>query len=230
MHLLFRKCKICPSLTGISSLFLSLKLLKLMPRKILIRTNQFPYHITLRSNNKDWFELPLSIMWKLCKQSIAKAQASYPTNIEAFVLMANHYHLLIWTPNSDIDKFMYVLNSSISKEIRIRTKRINRIFGDRYKWTLVDHERYYLQVLRYIYQNPVKAQVTSTCHDYPFSTLRYIYLNEDFEAPIYNCNEARKLLLEGFFERDLHKREIIAKALQRSRFNYPKRSSSRRAI
>ena len=30
-----------------------------MARKLLIRTDQFPYHVTTRSRNKDWYDLPM---------------------------------------------------------------------------------------------------------------------------------------------------------------------------
>lgn len=201
-----------------------------MPRKNLIRTDQFPYHITIRSNNRDWFELPLEEMWDICKQGLKHAHQAHPSKVEAFVLMSNHYHLLIWTPKSDVDRFMYELNSYISKIVRFRTKRINRIFGDRYKWTLVDQQNYYKQVLRYIYQNPLKAGLVIKCELYPYSTLAYIASEQSFEVPIYNESESLRLLKDGYFEKELDKRAIIAKALSRSKFNFPKVNSSRRAI
>ena len=33
-----------------------------------------------------------------------------PVKIEAFVLMSNHYHLLLYTPDANLDKFMNVLS------------------------------------------------------------------------------------------------------------------------
>ena len=193
-----------------------------MPRKNLIRTNQFPYHVTLRSNNRDWFELPLNEIWDICKSGLAHAYKIYPADVEAFVLMANHYHLLIWTPNSDLDKFMYELNSYISKIIRFRTKRINRIF--------VDQESYYQQVLRYIYQNPIKAELVEQCELYPYSSLYYMANEQDFGIPIYNHRRSIELMRSGYFEMEMDKRDTIAKALSRSTFNVPKSRSSRRPI
>lgn len=144
-----------------------------MARKNLIRTNEYPYHVTIRSNNKEWFNLPLTEMWTICINAIRVSNFKVPVKVEAFVLMNNHYHLLLYTPNSNLDKFMNVLNSKISKDIRIRTNRINRVFGDRYKWKLITCNLYYKSVIRYIFQNPLEVKLVTKCEDYVFSTLYY---------------------------------------------------------
>tara|TARA_R110002072_G_scaffold64203_7_gene159893 strand:- start:56037 stop:56477 length:441 start_codon:yes stop_codon:yes gene_type:complete len=139
-----------------------------MPRKKLIRTNELPYHVTIRSNNKDWFELPMETMWFITQKSISYAQFRNPVSMDIFVLMQNHYHIILRTPNSDIDRFMFHLNTKLSKEIRNRTGRINRIFGDRYHWELIDNNFYYENALRYVAENPVRAGLVESYEKYPF--------------------------------------------------------------
>ena len=148
-----------------------------MPRKNLIRSHLYPYHVTIRCNNKEWFDLPLSEIWQICLEAFAYAISKVYVKIQAFVLMSNHYHLLIWTPDSNLDRFMFFFNYNISKKIRVRTGRINRIFGDRYRWTLVQEESYFNAVLIYIYQNPLRQHLVLKCEDYPFSTLKYFVNN-----------------------------------------------------
>ena len=121
----------------------------------------------------------MSTVWNYCLKSIKYAQNHHPVEIQAFVLMTNHYHLLIWTPNCDIDRFMFFMNSHLSKLIRRETGRINRIFGDRYKWSIVKDQKYYQTVLRYVYQNPNRKGITQKCQNYEFSTLSYVIKNED---------------------------------------------------
>lgn len=144
-----------------------------MPRKMLIRSADLPYHVTIRCNNREWFDLPMRRVWEICLYSISRANFKRPVNIEAFVLMANHYHLLLYTPNGDLDKFMQIFNTCLSHFLRIETNRINRIFGDRYKWSLVTEQRYYQNVVRYVFQNPIRAGLVSLCQEYPFSSLHY---------------------------------------------------------
>ena len=148
-----------------------------MPRKNLIRTSEFPYHVTIRTNNKEWFNLPLKEVWQMCLLGISETVKRHEAKIQAFVLMNNHYHLLIWTPKSNLDKFMQMFNSRLSKEIRKSTGNINRIFGDRYHWCLIKDEKYHQSVLRYIYQNPLRAGISKRCESYEFSTLKY-FINE----------------------------------------------------
>ncbi len=144
-----------------------------MPRKNLIRTNLYYYHITTRSNHKDWFALPLEDLWEISKKSFLKAQKNNPADVSQFVLMGNHYHLLIKTPFKDIDRFMFWFNRTFSNYLREASGKENRMFGSSYKWSLVTDERYLFNVRRYIYQNPIRAGLCQKCKDYPYSTLYY---------------------------------------------------------
>lgn len=195
-----------------------------MPRKNLIRTDQFPYHVTIRCNNKEWFDLPREDVWRYCISSIRIASKKYPVKIQAFVLMGNHYHLMIWTPNSDLDRFMYEMNRTLSKYLRQETRRINRIFGDRYKWSLIQNEIYYQIVLKYIYQNPVRAGISNFCEEYRFSTL-YYFLNLDilpfelYNPTLGDKNEFLKWINNEYEKRE---REKIQKALKRPVFKWHK--------
>lgn len=144
-----------------------------MPRKPLVRTSLYPYHVTSRANNKEWFELPLDQVWDICIKSMRAAYYKHPVDIISFVLMGNHYHLLVQTPHSNLDQFMYELNKNIAIDLKQRTGRINKIFGGRYKWCLISNMRYLANCYRYIYQNPLRANITKRCQDYPFSTLYY---------------------------------------------------------
>lgn len=150
-----------------------------MPRKNLIRTPHHYYHITTRANNKEWFALPLREIWSISQTAFNKSQENAPAIVSQFVLMGNHYHLLIKTPNSDIDIFMFWFNKTFSDLLRKKSGRINRMFGSNYKWSLIQDPSYLFNVVRYVYQNPIRAGVVSRCEDYPFSTLYYKKRNKD---------------------------------------------------
>jgi len=143
-----------------------------MPRKNLIRTNLIPYHVTNRSNNKDWYQISMSEVWEIAQLSLSKAYKKYPFDLHAFVLMSNHYHMLIQTPDSNIDKIMFEFGMSFSKDLRKASNRVNKMFGGRYKWSLINSHAYYCNVIRYIYQNPLRANIVKKCEDYPFSSLK----------------------------------------------------------
>lgn len=144
-----------------------------MPRKNLIRNSEYYYHVTSRTNNRDWFNVEMDYVWKYATASLAFAQKKYPAIITQFVLMSNHYHLLIKTPNEDIDKFMYEFNKLFTLKLRIHSKRINKILGGRYKWSLITTPQHYYMVYRYVYQNPLRAGLSEQCQHYLYSTLHY---------------------------------------------------------
>lgn len=150
-----------------------------MPRKNLIRTHEYYYHITTRSNHKEWFKIPLNEVWKISIKAFDNAQNENPAYVSQYVLMANHYHMLIRTPKSDIDKFMYSFNKTFSDLLRIKTGKENRMFGSNYKWSLIQSDRYFHNVFRYIYQNPLRAGICNNCEDYPYSTYHYTFHQKD---------------------------------------------------
>ena len=155
-----------------------------MSRKILIRTNLYPYHVTSRTINKDWFDIPLSEVWNMSLFCLKQANKKYPIELISFVLMSNHYHLLLKTPDSNLDKFMYEFNKHLAQIILKRSERISRIFGDRYKWCLIKNQSYLYNCYRYIYQNPMRANLVKECQSYPYSTLNYITQNKNFPLRI----------------------------------------------
>lgn len=56
-------------------------------------------------------------------------------------------------------------------EIQRVSSRINKIFGGRYKGCIIDNYRYLINVLKYIYRNPVGVGLCEKAEDYPYSTL-----------------------------------------------------------
>jgi putative transposase len=157
-----------------------------MPRKTLIRSNNLPYHVTARSNNKEWFTLPMPDMWDLAQESLREAIGIHRVEVISFVLMGNHYHMLLLTPESNLDNFMYEFNKRFALKIKNRTGQINRIFGGRYKWCLIQSQHYLINCYKYVYQNPVRAGLVQSCEDYPFSTLRSLIKNIKFSIPIHD--------------------------------------------
>ncbi|MGI4993536.1 transposase [Halobacteriovorax sp. GFR7] len=142
-----------------------------MPRKKLIRSSEHVYHITTRSNSKEWFYLPLHECWNICVELISEGLERFSVELHAFVLMNNHYHLMARFPKANIDKFMHFYNKNMSRRINMSTGRINHVFGGTYKWSLINSERYYFNAIKYLYQNPVRANICSRVEDYPYSTL-----------------------------------------------------------
>ncbi len=149
-----------------------------MPKKPIIRTSEYPYHIYARSNNRENFFIPTSNVWEIMVSEIRTVTNRYHAQIHAFILMLNHFHMLISTPKENIDAIMKYLMREVSRKIARSAKRINRIFGGRYRRSLIKNNAYYAHVYRYIYRNPVEVKMSNKVEEYPFSTMQMLIKNQ----------------------------------------------------
>lgn len=142
-----------------------------MPRKLLERTNLYPYHVTARCNNKDWYNLPLGDIWNIYKHCFYGVIKKYRFRPISFVLMNNHFHMLLHTPNANIDDGMMYFMRQSSLMIGNATGRINKIYGSRYKPNLITEYEYFKIAFKYVYRNPVRANICQQVEQYNWSTL-----------------------------------------------------------
>ena len=128
------------------------------------------YHVCGRSNNRDWFLLPLTQVWKIFCDVIEKTINLYGVNVHAFVLMANHFHAVLSTPREPLDVSMRYFMTESSRSIARSCNRINHVYGGRYKWSLLTDAYSYAYVLKYVLRNPVRAGIVENVDDYEWSS------------------------------------------------------------
>lgn len=75
-----------------------------------------------------------------------------------FVLMTNHFHLLVQTARPNLSSWMQWLSVSYSVNFNRRYHRSGHLFQGRYKSFLVDTGDYLLGLSRYIHLNPVRGR------------------------------------------------------------------------
>ena len=141
-----------------------------MSKRKLIRSDCFPYHVTARGNNRERFPLTLDSVWKIATEELAITSDLYGAEVQAFVLMPNHFHLLITTPDVDLGKIMQIFMSNFTRRVNILSGRTGRIFGAPYRPSLITSGNYYGHALKYVYRNPVKARLCEQIEEYEFST------------------------------------------------------------
>jgi len=195
-----------------------------MPRKNLIRTPEYPYHVYARSNNREYFSLSLEDLWPIFVRRLREISEEYLVNIHAFLLMANHYHLIISTPNSNLDLAMNHFQRETAKEANLKSQRINHFYGGRYRWSLINSERYYWAVVKYVFRNPVRAGICGCVEEYRYSSLtrqgpQYPWLLNDF---YYRSCDQIEINLEWLNEPFLTEQENgIRAGLRRYKFKPP---------
>lgn len=144
-----------------------------MPRSLLIRTDEYPYHVVNRSNNKEFFYLDLDELWLIFIDILGVLHYEYKCNIHSFVLMSNHYHLILSTPQKNLSEAMNYMHREVAKRANKKAKRINHFFGGRYKPCLIQNENYYWNAVKYVFRNPVDAGLCNRVEKYKYSSLNF---------------------------------------------------------
>ena len=135
------------------------------------------YHVIQRSSNREMIFGKVSD-----KEYFIDLLAGYKKKLGyrlfGYVLMDNHYHLLLQTGAIPLSKIMQRINFRYSKFYNQKYNRHGHVFGGRYKAGLVQDESYLFAILRYIHQNPVQAGICKQINDYKWSS-----------DPAYRANE-----------------------------------------
>jgi REP element-mobilizing transposase RayT len=92
--------------------------------------------------------------------------------LHAWVLMSNHYHLLIEVPEIGLSRGIKWLNQTYAEDFNARHERVGHLFQGRFKGVLVEREGHLLELLRYIVLNPVRCGAVALADEYPWSSYR----------------------------------------------------------
>lgn len=84
------------------------------------------------------------------------------TDCLAWSLLSNHVHLLLRPRTGSLASFMRRLLTSYAVTFNLRYKRSGHLFQNRYKSFLCDEESYFLELVRYIHLNPLRAGLVDT--------------------------------------------------------------------
>lgn len=93
------------------------------------------------------------------------------SDVVAYCLMPNHFHLLICIKEADkITESLRNLFISYTKSLNKEVNRSGPLWEGRYKSKLVPGDDYLLHLTRYIHLNPVKAKLVNKPEDWKFSS------------------------------------------------------------
>lgn len=106
--------------------------------------------------------------------SSAKEKSNYV--IYGYCLMDNHVHLLIEEGHEHIGKSIKRITVGYVQWHNQKYCRTGHLFQNRYKSETVEDDTYFLTVLRYIHQNPIKAGLVQDISQYKWSS--YIHYLE----------------------------------------------------
>jgi REP element-mobilizing transposase RayT len=127
--------------------------------------------------------------------------------VAAYCLMSNHYHLLLQTPQGNLDRCMRHINGIYTQRFNRRYQTDGQLFRGRYNAMLVDADNYLLELLKYIHRNPLRAGLAANVADYPWSSHREYaspankgnWLYKEFVLSILEKNKALQLTAYNSF-------------------------------
>ena len=154
-----------------------------MSRKPRIHLPGGIYHVMLRGNGGQaifFSDSDRQVVYSLLEEGIER----FDYRVHAFCLMSNHMHFALQVGELPLSKIMQNLSFRYTRHINQQQKRMGHLFQGRYKALLVDEERYLLGLIRYIHQNPLRADLVKDLKNYPYSS-HLCYLESEQKDWVY---------------------------------------------
>ncbi len=129
------------------------------------------YHVVTRGNNKQKIFLDDDDRQQYY-MVLAQAKKNSDFSLYAYCFMDNHIHLMIKEGLESVSGVMRRIGSSYVYRFNQKHERVGYLFQDRYKSEPVHDDSYFITVLRYIHNNPVKAGLVDKAEDYAWSSYR----------------------------------------------------------
>ena len=131
-------------------------------------------HVTNRGNDRRRLFFEDVDYWTFVRL-LTNAKRRYPVKIYGLCVMPNHFHALV-EPLADgaLSAYFQWVLGRYACDLRsfTRTTGEGHVFQSRFWSDLIDDDRHFLSVLRYIEANPVKAQLVGSAGEWRWSSLR----------------------------------------------------------
>jgi len=127
------------------------------------------YHVFSRGNNQQNIFVTNNDRY-LFLETLGQMSERFDNDIFAYVLMRNHYHLLLCTPKANLSRSMQWLGTTYTRRFNLDHFQSGHLFQGRYKSILVENDAYLMQLSYYIHNNPLRAGRVKRLIDYRWSS------------------------------------------------------------
>ena len=145
-----------------------------MARQPRLTVPGYPHHVIQRGTNrqsivKDDFDRQYLL------DLFEEYSEEFEVAIHAYVLMDNHFHLLV-TPatGTSLPNMMQAVGRTYVRHYNLRHNRVGALWEGRYRSNLIESESYLLTCMMYIDLNPVRAGMVTTAQDHKWSSHRHL--------------------------------------------------------
>ena len=126
-----------------------------MSRKARMKSESGIYHILMRGKNRQDIFKAYEDRYAYLERMLRCREKSN-ISIFAYCMMNNHVHLLVKEGDEDISQTIKNINASYAHWFNKKYEKSGSLFQDRYLSEQVENDDYFLTVLRFIHQNPVR--------------------------------------------------------------------------
>lgn len=140
----------------------------------------------------------------------------------AWVLMNNHYHWVLRTPEANLVAGMKWFQNTYTRRFNTKHQRWGHVFGGRYKAIVVQHQGggYLEALIDYVHLNParagiVKSQTGRGLVDYPWSSLAQGYAVAPGQRPLWMAVQ-KGVELFGFKDTTAGRRKFVERLEKRN--------------
>jgi len=129
-----------------------------MARPLRIEFEDALYHITARGNRRERI-FASDVDRARFLEIVARSLARFGVEVHAYVLLPNHFHLLVRTRRANLSRWMHAVMVTYTISFNRRHDKVGHLFQGRYKSLLVEGGSYLLGLSRYLHLNPVRGRV-----------------------------------------------------------------------
>ena len=144
-----------------------------MPRTARASVGGVCYHVLNRGNGRTKvFRKPADYAAFL--DLMAEANERLPLRILGYVLMPNHFHLVLWPRgNGDLSRWMQWLLTSHVRRYHRHYQGSGHVWQGRFKAFPIEQDEHLLTVLRYVERNPLRANLVARAEEWAWSSLAW---------------------------------------------------------
>lgn len=166
------------------------------------------FHVMSQGLNKNFiFEDSIDIKFYI--KNMYEIKDKYNVKIIAYCIMNNHVHMLLETAGvENLSKYMHCLNTRFGQYYNKKYKRVGYVFRDRYKAEGIYSEKQLYNCIKYIYDNPVKAEICKKPEEYEFSNYKKIDFIDDEEYVFIDVEEDKEIICEKLVKEFLNKKKM----------------------
>lgn len=128
--------------------------------------------------------------FKAVLETMEETLAKMPLDIFSYCIMSNHWHFAVRPKqDGDMGRFFGKMTQTITQRWHAfhHTTGSGHLFQGRFKTFLVQTDSYFIQLMKYIEANPLRAGLVNRAEDWKWGSLYARRINPEWASKILSC-------------------------------------------